>query len=164
MALQVRGMKAQFGLECGRLAAAAGALLGVQPAGALAGLVAATGLSGLVSADLMVDGEAWWLLEVNPRPGATLDLLDRGPVPLFHAHLAASRGRLPEARPVLTGAAAAEILYADAPISAVPVLDMPRVRQAWDDVLSGRRRFDSAVWRWLNLVRWSEKFCVSYSP
>ncbi|MGF3025931.1 ATP-grasp domain-containing protein [Methylobacterium aquaticum] len=92
---------------------------------ALAGLVAATGLSGLVSADLMVDGEAWWLLEVNPRPGATLDLLDRGPVPLFHAHLAASRGRLPEARPVLTGAAAAEILYADAPIPAVPVLDWP---------------------------------------
>lgn len=48
--------------------------------------------------------------------------------------------------------------------SAVPVLNMPRVRQVWDDVLSGRRRFDSAVWRWLNLVRWTEKFCVSYSP
>ncbi|WP_082171614.1 ATP-grasp domain-containing protein [Methylobacterium indicum] len=92
---------------------------------ALAGLVAATGLRGLVSADVLVEGEAWWLLEVNPRPGATLDLLDRGPVPLFAAHLAASRGRLPRALPVPGDAAATEILYADAAIPAVPALDWP---------------------------------------
>ncbi|AWN46737.1 tetrahydromethanopterin C1 transfer protein [Methylobacterium terrae] len=92
---------------------------------ALAALVAATGLRGLVSADLLVEGEAWWLLEINPRPGATLDLLDRGPAPLFEAHLAAARGRLPEHRPSLQGAAATEILYADAPIPAVPPLDWP---------------------------------------
>ncbi|AWB20499.1 tetrahydromethanopterin C1 transfer protein [Methylobacterium currus] len=92
---------------------------------ALTALVAATGLCGLVSADLMVDGEAWWLLEVNPRPGATLDVLDRGPVPLFAAHLAAARGLLPEHRPRLPGAAATEILYADAAIPAVPALDWP---------------------------------------
>ncbi|BAQ46423.1 MULTISPECIES: ATP-grasp domain-containing protein [Methylobacterium] len=92
---------------------------------ALAGLVAATGLRGLVSADLLVDGAAWWLLEVNPRPGATLDLLDRGSVPLLAAHIAASRGRLPEALPIPAGAAAAEILYAEADIPAVPALDWP---------------------------------------
>lgn len=92
---------------------------------ALAALVAATGLSGLVSADLLVDGEDWWLLEVNPRPGATLDVLDRGPAPLFAAHVAAARGRLPEHRPRLPGAAATEILYADREIPAVPALGWP---------------------------------------
>ncbi len=92
---------------------------------ALAALVAATGLRGLVSADLLVEGEAWWLLEVNPRPGATLDVLDRSPVPLFAAHLAAAGGRLPEHRTVGPGAAATEILYAGTEIPAVPVLDWP---------------------------------------
>ncbi|MET7242607.1 ATP-grasp domain-containing protein [Methylobacterium sp. EM32] len=92
---------------------------------ALAALVAATGLRGLVSADLLVEGEAWWLLEINPRPGATLDVLDRGKVPLFAAHLAAARGRLPEYRLELPGAAATEILYADSEIPAVPALDWP---------------------------------------
>ncbi|TNC15873.1 ATP-grasp domain-containing protein [Methylobacterium terricola] len=92
---------------------------------ALAGLVAATGLSGLVSADLLVEGDRWWLLEINPRPGATLDVLDRGPAPLFAAHLAAARGRLPEHRPILPAAAASEILYADAAMAAVPALDWP---------------------------------------
>jgi predicted ATP-grasp superfamily ATP-dependent carboligase len=92
---------------------------------ALAALVAATGLRGLVSADLLVEGEAWWLLEVNPRPGATLDVLDRGPVPLFAAHLAAARGRLPGHRTELPGAAATEILYAGREIPAVPPLDWP---------------------------------------
>lgn len=92
---------------------------------ALATLVAATGLRGLVSADLLVEGETWWLLEVNPRPGATLDVLDRGPVPLFEAHLSASRGRLPEHRPFPSGAAASVILYADSLLPAVPPLDWP---------------------------------------
>ncbi|MFH6783957.1 MULTISPECIES: ATP-grasp domain-containing protein [Methylobacterium] len=108
-------------------AAPAGLPPGIREAAeaALAGLVAATGLRGLVSADLLVEGEAWWLLEVNPRPGATLDVLDRGPVPLFAAHLAAASGRLPEHRPILSGAAASEILYAGAAIPAVPPLDWP---------------------------------------
>ena len=44
---------------------------------ALAEIVAATGLRGLASADILVDGGRWWLLEINPRPGATLDVLDR---------------------------------------------------------------------------------------
>lgn len=103
--------------------------------GALAALVAATGLRGLVSADLLVDGEAWWLLEINPRPGATLDVLDRGATPLFADHLAAAEGRLPEHRsglpqpgslePGFLGAAATEILYAEGEIPAVPPLDWP---------------------------------------
>ena len=36
----------------------------------------ATSLVGLNSADFLVDGERFWLLEVNPRPGATLDIFE----------------------------------------------------------------------------------------
>ena len=82
-------------------------------------------MRGLVSADLLVDGEAWWLLEINPRPGATLDVLDRGPVPLFAAHVAAAAGRLPEHRAPLASAAATEILYAETDLPSVPVFDWP---------------------------------------
>ncbi|WP_181706930.1 ATP-grasp domain-containing protein [Chthonobacter rhizosphaerae] len=43
---------------------------------AASALAARFGLKGLLSLDLMVDGRSWWLLEINPRPGASLDVLD----------------------------------------------------------------------------------------
>lgn len=57
-------------------------------------IAVAFGLIGLNSLDLLVDGEAVTVLEVNPRPGATLDLLEchrRGGV--MRAHLNAAAGR-----------------------------------------------------------------------
>ena len=53
-------------------------------------LARATGLRGLVGLDLVVDGARWWLIEVNPRPTAALDVLDRGTPPLMALHIAAS--------------------------------------------------------------------------
>lgn len=79
---------------------------------ALDGIVAASGLRGLASADLLVDGETWWLLEINPRPGGTLDILDRRAIPLFALHLEASLCRLPTLPPPAAGAAASAIVYA----------------------------------------------------
>lgn len=29
-------------------------------------------------------------------------------------------------------------------------------------MLWGRKRFDRRIWRWINLVRWSEQFAVSF--
>ena len=52
------------------------------------------GLKGLNSADFLVDGAQARLLEINPRPGATLDLLDRARPGLFQAHVDACFGRL----------------------------------------------------------------------
>lgn len=75
-------------------------------------LVAATGLRGLASADLLIDGDAWWLLEINPRPGATLDALDRRETSLLLAHIEASLGRMPELGPPPGDAAGSEICYA----------------------------------------------------
>ncbi len=87
------------------------------------------GLAGLVSFDFLVaDGEAQ-LLEVNPRPGATLDVFDDEAGTLFRAHVEAclegdgarrlaASWRPPKAR-------AAAILYADPGELIAPALDWP---------------------------------------
>jgi predicted ATP-grasp superfamily ATP-dependent carboligase len=86
-------------------------------------------LVGLVSLDFVLhDGEAL-LLEVNPRPGATLDVLDDETGSLFAAHVAAVQGDNPAS--LLKGrwqpprAAAAAYLYADQGALTVPAIAWP---------------------------------------
>jgi uncharacterized protein len=74
-------------------------------------LTAATGLVGLNSLDLMVEDEDFHVIEINPRPGATLDLFD-GDLPLWHIHLDAVAGRLPAPGMPSAAIRAAAILYA----------------------------------------------------
>lgn len=83
-------------------------------------------LTGLVSLDFLLDDDEPLLLEVNPRPGATLDVLDDAKGSLFAAHMAAVRGENPAVilqqqwRP--PRAAAAAYLYADrGPLTVPPV-------------------------------------------
>jgi asparagine synthase (glutamine-hydrolysing) len=45
----------------------------------------------------------------------------------------------------------------------VPFLNLRVVRQEWDSISKGRRRLDFRVWRWLNLIRWTEELGVVYS-
>jgi uncharacterized protein len=78
----------------------------------------AFGLKGLGSADFIVSAEGAKLLEINPRPGATLDLFDRGEPPLLGVHVAAvGDGRLPDMAPRLDGACAAATVFAPAPLT-----------------------------------------------
>lgn len=79
-------------------------------ADAVARLVALTGLRGLNSADFLVRRDGVDLLEVNPRPGATVDIF--GGHGLFRLHLDACRGVLPDVPPVWLAAAAAATVYA----------------------------------------------------
>jgi uncharacterized protein len=74
-------------------------------------------LVGLNSADFLVSADAVWLIEVNPRPGATLDVFESDNDPLFARHIAACEGRLTPASPSLTFKAA-EIVYAPCDIVA----------------------------------------------
>lgn len=70
-------------------------------------LVAATGLVGLNGIDFLLRGVEWSLLELNPRPTATVELYDRDyPRGLFEWHLRACEGQLPAgpARPRATRA------------------------------------------------------------
>jgi predicted ATP-grasp superfamily ATP-dependent carboligase len=100
-------------------------------------LADAAALVGLNSADFLVDGDRYWLLEVNPRPGATLDIFEPPRGSLFARHMSACVGSLATA-PCEDGGAkagaksraksrakAAAIVYAEVDILSFPALDWP---------------------------------------
>jgi predicted ATP-grasp superfamily ATP-dependent carboligase len=92
-------------------------------------LLQAIPLVGLNSADFLVDGDEFRLLEINPRPGATLDVFEPAEGSLFALHVAACQGELdckPDcAPPRFEGACAAAIVYAERDIAAVPAVRWP---------------------------------------
>ncbi|WP_127090073.1 ATP-grasp domain-containing protein [Aquabacter cavernae] len=83
------------------------------------------GLVGIVSFDVVIGPSGWWLLEINPRPGSSLEILDVDPLPpLLALHLAACGGKLPKALPTPRGVSATAVLYADADVM-IPPGDWP---------------------------------------
>jgi predicted ATP-grasp superfamily ATP-dependent carboligase len=105
---------------------------------AAAALAGALGLAGLNSFDFLVEDDAFHLIEINPRPGATLDIFEDRSGSLFQAHLNACRGAPPGPAPAFAGAAAAGIAYARRAIAAMPSLD-------WPDWASDQSRPQSAL-------------------
>ena len=88
-------------------------------------IAAATGLVGINSLDMLIEGDGFTILEVNPRPGATLDLFDAlGGASLWQCHINGVHGQLP-ARGVFetASARAAMVLYADQPRYIPPALE-----------------------------------------
>jgi uncharacterized protein len=81
-------------------------------------------LVGLNSVDFLVDGDEFSLLEINPRPGATLDLFEPPQGSLFGLHVEACGGALAELAP-REGARASAIVYAEHDIASVPPLEWP---------------------------------------
>lgn len=79
---------------------------------AVARLAPALGLVGLNSADFLLRPDGMDLLEINPRPGATLDIFADTQGRLFHMHVDACRGRLPGRPPAFAGSNAACVAYA----------------------------------------------------
>jgi predicted ATP-grasp superfamily ATP-dependent carboligase len=88
-------------------------------------LATAASLVGLNSADFLVDGDHYWLLEVNPRPGATLDIFEPPRGSLFARHISACVGSLAAVPSSDDDAKAAAIVYAEEDISSFPALDWP---------------------------------------
>ena len=82
-------------------------------------------LLGLNSADFLVSGDVFTLLEINPRPGATLDIFEPAEGSLFAMHVSACQGALPATPPSYERARAAAIVYADRSIPEFPALDWP---------------------------------------
>ena len=101
-------------------------------------VVAAGGWVGLNSVDFLVGPTDWHLIEVNPRPGATLDIFQTGSGSLFELHMQACRGQLPTAPPEYAGAAAARIVYARRAIPSVPEI-------AWPEWTADRQRPGTSV-------------------
>jgi predicted ATP-grasp superfamily ATP-dependent carboligase len=93
--------------------AAIGKQVAAAIAAALDGLTRELGLVGLNSLDLIVDGDDFHILEVNPRPGANLDVFDGDRAGLFGLHVAACAGRLPERWTPPAQATAMSVLYAE---------------------------------------------------
>lgn len=76
-------------------------------------LAAAFGLRGVFGVDLVWDGARPWVVEVNPRPVASLETIDAAyGVRSFAAHLDACAGRLPVAGTGPSGAAGKAVLFA----------------------------------------------------
>jgi predicted ATP-grasp superfamily ATP-dependent carboligase len=98
----------------------------------------AAALVGLNSVDFLVDDDQVCLLEVNPRPGATLDIFEPGDGSLFGLHVAACNGMLQDVRNRLDGAAAAAIVYARRDIASVPAF-------AWPDWTADRQSAGTSV-------------------
>jgi predicted ATP-grasp superfamily ATP-dependent carboligase len=69
-------------------------------------------VAGLVSFDFLIANDIPYLLEINPRPGATIDVFDDENGNLFKAHLAAGQGR-PIRLSLPASARAMGVLYAD---------------------------------------------------
>jgi predicted ATP-grasp superfamily ATP-dependent carboligase len=88
-------------------------------------LVSHTGLRGLNSADFLVREDGFDVLEVNPRPGATLDIFADTEGALFRMHLDACEGVLPDAMPDWPQATAAAFVYAPAGITLPAVFPWP---------------------------------------
>lgn len=87
-------------------------------------LTAAVGLRGLNGLDFVADGDRFQILEVNPRPVASLDLYREGLAPSpYGLHLAGSRGPLPQvaAEPPRCYRGHA-VVYADRPLRLPPGL------------------------------------------
>ena len=102
------------------------AAIAADATAAVEALSAAAGLVGVNSADMLVHENGFHLLEVNPRPGATVDIFDRWlGMSVFHIHVEAARGRLPKNLWPAAGAFASAIVYADRDVVVPPTLVWP---------------------------------------
>ena len=88
-------------------------------------LATASGLIGLNSFDFLVSGEAFVLIEINPRPGATLDIFEDRDGRLFQAHVDACRGISPPPRLNLPARRRRKSPMRRAEIAALAAFDWP---------------------------------------
>ena len=94
--------------------------------GAVEAVTGALGLVGLLSFDFLLAGNEPLLLEVNPRPSATLDIFDDPAGRLLRGHVAACRGERVALVPhAPQPAKAAAILYADRGPLSIDRMDWP---------------------------------------
>lgn len=112
-------------------------------AGIVSRLTEAMGLVGLNSVDFILGTDDLQLLEINPRPGATLDVFADSGGQLFALHVDACRGRLPDHPPRFLGAAASAIVYAPCPLRVPEGMAWPH--WAADRQKSGRVRANAPL-------------------
>jgi predicted ATP-grasp superfamily ATP-dependent carboligase len=89
-------------------------------------LIAATGLVGLNGIDFLLRGDEWSVLEVNPRPPATIELYDNDyPLGLLEWHLRACRGELPDHAAPVQAVRAHAVVHAVTACRVAPSFQFP---------------------------------------
>ncbi|HZZ60457.1 MAG TPA: ATP-grasp domain-containing protein [Roseiarcus sp.] len=119
----------RYGGAAGPIDVGAGQSEGI--ARSVAGIASELGLVGLNSADFIVSDDTVWLIEINPRPGATLDVFEPDQGALIVSHIAACEGRLVTV-PLSSEFKAAQVVYAPCDIV------MPNSKRNWPDWTSDR--------------------------
>jgi uncharacterized protein len=92
---------------------------------ATAAVSAECGLRGLNTIDFLVNDSSFTLLEINPRPGAALDIFEDETGALFRAHINACFGLLPDDPLGFAGSSAAAIAYTGHAIASMPDFEWP---------------------------------------
>jgi asparagine synthase (glutamine-hydrolysing) len=69
----------------------------------------------------------------------------------------------PEAQWLKTLRAWVDDALASEQAHACGALDVAAMQRDWQAVLAGRARFDFRFWRWVNLIRWAERFNADFS-
>lgn len=111
--------------------AAVSSPLAAGMADAIGRIVPEAGLAGLISADFLLDDDGFHLLEINPRPGATLDVFRDSADMLFRFHVEACRGTLPGQTPSFGRPNAAAVVYARRRIVLPPDFEWPEWTADW---------------------------------
>jgi asparagine synthase (glutamine-hydrolysing) len=44
----------------------------------------------------------------------------------------------------------------------VPGMNLPTMKRQWQAILQGNQAFDFRVWRWVNMIKWAQKFEVAF--
>jgi len=47
--------------------------------------------------------------------------------------------------------------------ASMPCFDLGVMHREWERIRDGKQAFDSRIWRWLNVIRWSHQFEVEYT-
>lgn len=92
--------------------------------GWLSDLTERAGLVGLCSADFIRSRDGHHLIEINPRPGATLDIFDTVQAPLIRAHINACRGEAFQL-PRFNDSKASLVAYTRRSLAAFPEINWP---------------------------------------
>jgi len=54
-----------------------------------------------------------------------------------------------------------EILHSEVALQ-ISALNLRAVKAEWPGALQGSKRFDFRIWRWVNLIRWAERYAVPF--
>lgn len=68
----------------------------------------------------------------------------------------------PEKRWIATLRPWVEKILASEAASSIPGLNRDIMREQWEAMLADRQAFDFRIWRWLNIISWTQKFEVAF--